>query len=294
MTSNLARAALLLMLLVAASAWSATAAATSSYDDCDYYLEPHPDLPDPLRQNVNAPGTWCMRQDLVIPFNDYSYALVGVQADDVTIDCKGHKLALVGTGQLYGIAAGFSNRLTVRHCRMEGFSTAIYVDMNYIDRPGNGHVIEDNLLIGNRGGIRLSGTNVSVRRNRIFGSGGITVEGTAVVADNLVDGATLGYYGAIAVFNPTGGEVRGNVVRNLHVSADYSGGPIAGVYVDNNTSYPERGRVTIADNVILGDGNPYLRGASCPDARSTAIGNIVGGMADAVDGCGDRNNELTP
>src|SRR5688500_9008460 len=83
-----ARAFVLLALLAAIAAWPRLAMATPSYDACTGFLEFDGDT----GAVAATPGTWCMDEDVVTATNSGTFALVMIEADDVTIDCKGHRL----------------------------------------------------------------------------------------------------------------------------------------------------------------------------------------------------------
>jgi hypothetical protein len=285
---------LLVLALLATAGWPVPAAATPSNDACTGFLDPDPQAPQPQLHSINAPGTWCLRQDLVIQFSDVTYALIGVSADDVTVDCRGHKLQVVGGGQLDGIGASFSERLTVRNCRFEGFQDAVAV--NFSSGGTKGHVVEDNVMVGNGVGVDMPySTHVIVRRNRIEGGRmGVYTTGNATVTDNVIDGSSAGdYTSPITITNATGGEVRGNVIRNVHRAADATG-MVAAVRIEEDNFQVNDAHVAIYDNVIQGDGNLSLLAALCERDGSRVSDNVIAGVGAVSQGCGVGTNDVSP
>ena len=283
----------LVLVLMAATGWPRPAAATPSYDNCTGFLDPDPQAPSPQLHSVNQPGTWCLRKDLVIQFSDVTYALIDVHGDDVTIDCKGHKLQVLGGGQIDGVGASFSDRLTVRNCRFEGFKAAVAV--NY-GTWSNGHVVEDNVMVGNDLGVYMSySTHVVVSRNRIHGGrSAVLAYGAATITDNLIDGAGAGVYSpVIGIDDATGGEVRGNVIRNFHRHSDEFD-TVAAIEVDNSSSQPVGAHVAIYDNVISGTGEGWLLATRCDRPTSRVADNVIRGVGAVTEGCTVGTNDVSP
>ena len=284
------------ILLMACLAFAALlpghAAATPSYDNCTGFLEPHPGDPFPEMQTITASGTWCLKQDLVIHFDLNGASLVAIGAHDVVVDCKGHRLALVGTGQLDGISSIGGARAQVRNCHLSGFATAI--SLYHSDYGPGGHLVEDNVLVRNRTGIVTDGGRVVIRRNRISGltHHGIAAVGGGDVLDNRIEDLA-GMYGgesAILIHNAQGSVVSGNQVRRLRRGPQASQ-PVIAVTVAGSS----RPGVSIRDNVFLGDGPTQARFLECNSPASRYADNVVSGM-DVLDiVCGDAGgNDIQP
>jgi hypothetical protein len=285
---------LLVLALLAIAGWPDPATATPSNDACTGFLDPDPQAPQPQLHSINAPGTWCLRHDLVIQFSDVTHALVDVYSDDVTIDCRGHKLQVLGGGQISGIVASYSQRLTVRNCRFEGFQDAVAVEFS--SERSNGHLVEDNVMVGNGVGVYMPySSHVIVRRNRIHGGRmGVYTIGNATVTDNLIDGASAGDYSSpVTITEATGGEVRGNVIRNVHRSSDATG-MVAAIRVEEDNFQVKDAHVAIYDNVIQGDGNLSLLAALCERDGSRVADNVIGGVGAVAQGCGVGSNDVSP
>jgi len=282
-----------LLVLLAFAGGTGAARAAPSYDNCTGFLDPHPEQFYPEMQFVNQPGIWCLRQNLVFQFSDNTYGLIQVQGDDITIDCKGHRVEVVGGGQLYGVVSSFSQRTTVRNCEFRGFATAIIDNFNG-GTPPVGDVAEDNVILD--GSIHYPGvSHAMVRRNRLYGPRArIAVSGDSTVIDNLVDGTlAVGYGDAISLWDANGGEIRGNVVRNFrHDPADPTGGHAPAIRVQKG-GVPG-GRATVRDNVILGDGTGSTYALYCDHDTTLVTGNVINGVADSITGCKPGENDISP
>ena len=116
---------------------------------------------------ANAPGTYCLHRNLSTSMSTGS--AITVNANDVTIDLKGFKIdgTSAGAGTLaYGVSASSRRGVIVRNGRIRGFFQAVAIF-------GTGTVIEDLALDSNtHGGVYCEGTSCTVRRNRIWNSGG--------------------------------------------------------------------------------------------------------------------------
>jgi nitrous oxidase accessory protein NosD len=291
-----------LVLAAAALLWLAgDAAATPSLDGCTGYLDPVPGQAYPMQQVITQPGTWCLRQDLVVEYAAPG-ALVEIVADDVVIDCRGHRIERAPDGghtaAIYAQYLGPA-RAVVRNCRIEGFGAGIALGTT--SQGGGGHVVEDNVLAGNQNGIEVGGSGSVVRRNRIHGTtygNAITAYGPAEISGNLVDGihAQFGHEGGIVVVNPRGTLIVDNVVRGLR-RAPTANGPAIAVRIIEQTLYqvPHAG-ASIRGNVFLGGepgGGLFME---CTDFTSRYADNVVGGLEESTfNRCVDAGeNDVTP
>ena len=120
-----------------------------------------------LPVTINNPGTYCLERNESTSIT--SGAAITVNANDVTIDFKGHKIDGSGAGAgtlALGVSAVNRRGLTVRNGRIRGFLWGVQTS-------GTGTVVEDLSLDANtQGGINCDGTACTVRRNSIWNSGG--------------------------------------------------------------------------------------------------------------------------
>ena len=177
-----------------------------------------------LPATLSSQGVYCLTRDLASSLE--SGAAVTVATNNVTIDCNGYKLgnlAASAATTAVGILASGRLNTTVRGCGIRGFRVGIRVE-------GGGHLVEDNRLDFNRNiAIVIAGDGGTVRRNRVFSTGGGTTAMAAAgihatygvdVLDNLVSGVEAkpgtGYQatGVYSIGN-TGGSIEGNRIRGL-------------------------------------------------------------------------------
>jgi hypothetical protein len=159
-----------------------------------------------------------------------------------------------------------------------------------VQLEGGGHLVEDNRLDFNRHiGVLVSGDGSTVRRNRIFstgggttgmGSAGIHASYGVDVIDNLVSGvetlpATPLY--AIGIFSNgnVGGVIEGNRIRGL---AGGASGQTVGIDAQGSDAMSLR-----ANTLSATDGAGI--GLQCQSTDSFADGNHVVGFGTASAGC---------
>ncbi|HEY0660899.1 MAG TPA: right-handed parallel beta-helix repeat-containing protein [Lysobacter sp.] len=227
-------------------------ARAETYDTCTGFI-------DTLPATITTQGTWCLRHDLSTAIT--SGDAINIATNNVTIDCNDFKvggLAAGNSSQAKGINAGDRLNVTVRRCNIRGFYRGINIS------GGAGHLVEDNRLDNNLYiGIRMTGENNVVQRNRVFDTGGYpfpesqhSIYGiwvTADVIDNLVDGVFGTNSYSITngiVFGGPGVVVRGNRVRSVVVPEDsfrYSVG-ITG---------PVEGTARVEGNHVYGGGGGW-------------------------------------
>ena len=273
------------------------ALATPSLDACTGVLHRTAGTTDTI--SVNAPGTWCLDQDLLedVDVVGGSFVVVTVEANDVTIDCRGHRIEYAGTADsargvaTYGMRAG----VTVRNCRFSGFTHAVYVF-------GDGFLVEDNVVrasvtspYGNEDAIFGYGNGI-VRRNRIHDSirQAILAKGSSQVLDNLIDGVADNLSSpratGVEITQSTGAVVRGNTVRGLVSSAPNQ---VMALNINNAASGDPRNVVT--DNVLVGDGVDGHVGIFCDSAARVNDNVVTGFFAPIVGFCVDTgDNDFSP
>ena len=271
--------------------------ATPSLDACTGVLQREAGTATAI--TVDVPGTWCLDGDLVetVDVEGGSFAMISVAADDVTIDCRGHRLAYTGAADISrGIGTlGLRARATIRNCRISGFSHAISV-------IGEDFLVEDNLvrasvtsLFGNEKAIEGYG-NGTIRRNRVRGSisRAILAKGSSQVLDNLVDGVAENPASpqavGIEITQSTGSVVRGNTVRRLASSAPNQ---VMGLNI-NNASVGDT-RAVVAGNVLVHDGSMGPIGIFCAASPRVSDNVIAGFFAPTAGDCVDTgDNDISP
>ena len=296
-----------LLLLALLGAWPRPAAATPSLDACTGMIEPTEDW-EVLGLTVDSPGTWCLDQDLVSDEDNSQFGMISIAANDVTIDCRGHRLVYTGTADS-SLAIGTDSfgtidprrRTTIRNCRIEGFSSAIVVGG---DEPMDGFLIEDNVIVAasptqfSQRAIQAWGSG-TIRRNRIRDAigDGIFAMGEVDIVDNLIDGLSDGPAGAAAGIQlafPQGAVVSGNVIRGLrHDPAYPDNGPSRAILVtaDDATNM----HLSIRDNILVGDGTTPASGITCAIYPARVVDNVITGFAIGIDDCADvGDNDISP
>lgn len=239
---------------------------------------------------VGSQGVWCLRKDLSTSMT--SGAAITIAANNVTIDCNGYKIGGLGGGELSGasgIKAVDRQNATVRNCSVRGFMAGIHLS------GGSGHLVEDNRLDNNiLYGILLDGgDNNTVRRNRVFDTGGYPAAnyGVGIVAyADVIDNTVSGVFAAGGVDTyPTGiaasadgAEIRGNRVRGLAVAG---AGFATGINVNGAGA-------NVADNSISAEAP--ISGTGISGGTSTACtGNLVFNFSVAYSACAAGAGNLT-
>src|SRR5690242_21432366 len=96
----------------------------------------------PVTNAITTPGTYCLTADWV-PVPGYEDLAIDIVATDVTLDCNGFRVVgtvfppeQVSTAPTQtGIYIGSSSRVTVRNCRVVGFSEGIFVGRSANGEP---------------------------------------------------------------------------------------------------------------------------------------------------------------
>ncbi len=197
MIGPLACAIVLVGAFVVASLLPRIALATPSVDGCTGMLQLDPGA-EWTGVTIDAPGVWCLGQDVLVDYAFDDVRLVRIDADHVTLDCRGHAMRVppgleetVHNSEAVWVEQG-RDSVTVRNCRFEGFVASVAVN------DSQDYLIEDNLMrngtvdfSGAGRTINVRGGSGTIRRNRIHDSVGTVIDlfgGDALVADNLIDG----------------------------------------------------------------------------------------------------------
>jgi parallel beta-helix repeat protein len=276
-----------LVLFAALLPASRPAHAAESYDNCAGYI-------DTVPATISTQGVWCLRDN--ISTNIVSGNAITIATNNVTIDCNDFKIGGLAAGegsQAIGILADNRQNVTIRNCGIRGFVYGIQLN------SGAGHLIEDNRLDNNLYvGIMVSGDNSTIRRNRIYDTGGATggtdaagIAGMGDFVDNVVSGVfadkaggTL--YGIKA--DQVGADIRGNKVSGFVKTAADSG-PIAagyGIYLGSKFQ-------RASDNQIVGN-SPTVNGygIDSPIFANNCLNNSIGGFTVSIDhNCHDNSNQ---
>jgi len=141
-------------------------------------------------------GNYTLEQDVAAE----SEICMQIMADDITLDCQGHKISDSEDPNSYGVLSfssdGPRNNITVKNCQIEGFHVGIFFDTDSDSIPQNnkalnntifvsgsdygiGAYLNENLLIANNTitagensiGIIFEGENISILENTIKQSG---------------------------------------------------------------------------------------------------------------------------
>lgn len=273
-------------LLAAACLWSAQSPirAAESYGNCTGFI-------DALPATITRQGVWCLRQDVDTDAGDGAAAIT-VAANNVTIDCNHHGLDREAAAG-FGIRAENRQNVTVRNCRIRGFTWGMYL------YGGAGHLVEDNLVErSDRFGIELRqvGDGV-VRRNRVLETGagadndnriGIRVsvdQGWLEVRDNIVQGVrgTPGFYNTVLGIYLGGAAVGGQVVGN-RVAGLVPTGTDRHAY--GIRAQELRNGLVAGNQVHLGAADPGSYGIICGTGTSLRD-NAIRGFGIAANGCLD-------
>jgi hypothetical protein len=265
------------------------AQAAESYGNCAGFITTLP-------TTINAPGTWCFNQNL--SSSATTGTAIVISSDNVTLDCNDFKLDGLAAGANtaasgIGVSNSFNN-ITVRHCNIRGFFVGLSVS-------GAGHLVEDNRFDGITGiAMDVEGDGSVVRRNRIFDTGGSTINAVARgissffnvdIIDNTISGVVAGSgtnQDAIGIrtSNNTSGSVQGNRVRGLVKNGSGVAYGVLNFLSD---------RVVLRDNDLVGDGNAGSFGLACSNANGRARDNMIKGFGTGISGCSnDGGNAVKP
>jgi hypothetical protein len=234
-----------ILLLIGGFTPGATRAA-ESFDSCAGFI-------DSVPATLTTQGVWCLRHDLSTAIT--SGRAIDIAANNVTIDCNGFKLGGLAAGtssQASGIFTDNALNATIRNCNIRGF----YRGISLADSEGGGHLVEDNRLDNNLTvGISVLGENNLVQRNRIYATGGSTVNsvgtGIGITASASIIGNIVSNVFGIGSGHVTGISAQGfgDTVRDNEVTtliSDATGSnTVVGIHASDNGQ-------RIVDNQVSG------------------------------------------
>jgi hypothetical protein len=275
-------------------AMSARANEPPSGDGCTGYIESVP-------ISISRPGVWCLSKDFSSRAVPGGAAIV-IRADDVTLDCRGHRIEASLQARRYevpGIVALDRNNVVVRDCDIRKFWIGILVS------GGRGHVVERNLVEDSAFmGIWMPARASEILQNRILDTGGdadslISLgigSGGAHIRDNTVEGLlspggrrTAQASGSLVGIWPGAGSVSGNRVQQAQVEGTDQ---LYGILTFNGPQ-----RLNVHDNDLIGPGRTGI-GVECwtSDTPSTFVaGNRINGFGIAVrSDCVQGQNQIAP
>lgn len=128
---------------------------------------------------ITAPGSYCLTGNLSTA--QTSGDAITVASGYVTIDLQGYEIA--GTGALSGTAHGIRSwaqtDVTVRNGTIRGFFTGVSLEGAFSGGTPRNLAVEDLRVIGSAyTGIRVTGQNCSIARNKVLQIGGSTTVGS--------------------------------------------------------------------------------------------------------------------
>ena len=269
--------------------------AAESYDNCTGFITSLP-------ATISTQGTWCLKQDLSTAIT--SGEAITVNANNVILDCNHFKLGGLAAGLTTFVDGVYTNdhfNVTVRRCSIRGFFRGILF-LSTTGSSGGGHVIEDNRFDGNTfGGAVIMGDGSVIRRNRIYNTGGSTVQAAAYgvysvfsidIFDNIIAGVAStngdnGWASGIRAVSPISTRTIGNAIRG--VVADGTGNA-EGISIQTDD------HVVIRSNDLAGDAAAGSRGITCAfGANSSARDNVISGFASPIVICTDGGgNDIVP
>lgn len=113
---------------------------------------------------------------------------VWMGADDITLDCAGHTISAPPEGGYFGVSVYYQSNVTIKNCRVTGFTQGINVDhtsgvrvlgntsfansgSGFFIPESTGTVLDGNVAANNCQGIVISAsTGITVTNNRVDGS----------------------------------------------------------------------------------------------------------------------------
>jgi parallel beta-helix repeat protein len=287
------------LLLAAALAWSGSAHAETT--GCQVL--------DTLPATIAAPGHYCLDHDFVQDFGNQ--VPIQLQADDVVLDCNGHRVKHTNAANTLDAIYGPGERhdVTIRNCVLDGWYVGIFLQASS-DPGARGNRIEDNQVLRSRvAGIYVIGSDNRIDRNRVAQNTadyGGSAYGIFVISMDKTGVGNVVRDNHVSDFRPTppgtSATVEGITVSNLH-DTEVSGNVISGLYnIDGQyaagiVGYDASGTV-VHDNTILTPPYPgpapwtgyhaygiYLPGTAEEMATNVCRDNVVGHFNTAAYGC---------
>lgn len=225
-----------------------TTAADGASDSCIPIAQG--DVGVPITQS----GVYCVVENLI--YSNPSGHPIDIQADDVTFDLQGWVLDGSTEGavaEANGIYAFQRTNVVIRNGVIRGFLRAIFLEDGPPYAASRGHLVEDIVADGNTSiGIDVEGSGITLRRNRVVGTGGSTQHDYAFgiravgsgneVRENFVTTTTGGAGVGFGIFLSDAD--RSVVLGNVVLATTSTGGGSAGVHIANST------HVTARNNIV--------------------------------------------
>ena len=229
-------------------------------------------------------GTWCLRDDLAI--SELSGEGIQVTANNIVIDCNGHRIENVLPDNEAEGVLGTGRNLTVRDCDIRGFETGVH-------SSGEGLLVEDSRFSSlGYTAVQSFGAGSTIRRNHIRGIGdsasnagiaiGIIAHYGTDVLDNTIDTLTprpdsvgRAEIRGIWMFGAVGSVIAGNRISGMVPNGP---GTIWGIHVDQSDP------VYVRDNIVVGiPGRQDTAGIRCGGGETHTGGNILNGFGYRID-----------
>lgn len=238
---------------------------------------------------ISSSGKYCLAGDMTL--NITSGQAIRINADNVTIDCRGNSItntAMVNNAASVGIFATSRANLTIKNCRIVGgFTDGIRVTQPMGELNSSFyHRITDNYITAWRYGILAFGSAIEILDNTIWDVGGqasgivagIRIGGASqsqnqfqIVDRNTVVGTGSSAASAHAILSDgsIGALFRENTISGTISTAP--GGRSYGILVSSGSAN------TVRDNHILGRGQTNETGIQMPaNTGSLCFHNRIG------------------
>lgn len=268
-----------------------------------------------LPATISIPGHYCLEANTTVAGSAVNGITIG--ASDVVLDCNDHAITATaadnsGAGVRVG---GDTRRVTVRNCRIVGFTHGIAVNSmgptaqaramqvlgNRIEGPmlvgillnGSGNLIEGNHVSGVRGGVGQHPTGIYLEN--VDTAAGNVIRGNAIVDFRPTYSPPTGFALSIGVLAnyQQGLVVEDNTVLGLH---GRTGGGVYGISTANSTDGTLRNNRVLAVEPgapPLDGGNWYgifVQGTAEVAGTNRCIDNLVGHFITNFSGCSATGN----
>ncbi len=235
---------------------------------------------------------WRITTHMSLPPNGEYQRPVVIDADHVTLDCKGS--SLVGDGFGVGILIQHHQDVTVRNCRARGFDVGMYVV------SGNHFVFEGNDFSGN-----YVDDNYAIEDLKPIPHGGLVLNG---IQDSLIqENVSNGNIAGIQILNSSGIRVLRNTTSQNRGWGIYLYGTTASSVYTNTAEYDNRScwsgrnsgcgaagialtqhsdRNSISWNILNNDGDGIYQGntpASISDDNEISYNKISNSVANGIE-----------